>query len=143
MSIGRMVSVEWVLDHGVSARRYSTTAQTYQTERPTMAQDSKLNNVRTDSTLRILEAEIPDVPQRVSFWTARDDAYRIDYALQWDEFEGLLEELSEADTNGRLSPAQRMRYEAIVNCYAQVRSLLVQVGLDPLPVPRLTVQPHA
>lgn len=108
-----------------------------------MAQGPKLTNMRINSTLRILEAEIPDVPQRVSSWPTRDSAYRDDYALQWDEIEGLLEELSDADANGQLPLVQHSRYEAVITCYAKVRLLLVQAGLDPLPVPKLAARSHA
>jgi hypothetical protein len=83
-----------------------------------------------DRSLDYLTREWRAIPEIASEWNVWDEADRLDFVLEWPLREDALRQLRQWDSEGRLTPAQRRRYEQLGELIQQHRATLERLLED-------------
>ena len=83
-----------------------------------------------DRSLDYLTREWGAIPEIASEWNVWDEADRLDFVLEWPLREDALRQLWQWDSEGRLTPAQRRRYEQLRELIHQHRATLERLLED-------------
>ena len=86
-------------------------------------------DLRMDTNLRSLEAEIEFLPELAKGWKDEPLSNQLDWQWEWADLMGRLEVLHDAYMSGKLSAEQAGRYQALVPRLEQVLHIAERLGL--------------
>lgn len=87
-------------------------------------------NARIERDLRVLSAELEDLPQVVADWDAMPDGERAAFSLDWDHMmASYLGELRDLDRRGVLDKKQQRRLQRVLQHLHEIVPLGQRIGL--------------
>ncbi len=89
---------------------------------------------RIDGVLRVVTAEVDDLPARAEWWASETDDNRIVFTLEWQELMARLKLVANADQQARLTPDQQARYRAVLQKLKAALPIIRCLELMPPPV---------
>lgn len=78
------------------------------------AQTEVVPSTTVDTYLRILTAEVNDLPYRLEIWDEELEDNQVTFYLEWDNYMGMLATLDRAYRAGEMAPPQRRAYRAVL-----------------------------
>lgn len=108
-----------------------------------MAEASNITFALIEADLRDLWSEVDGIPVTFARWYELDEEARLDFVLEWDNLIGGFRQLVQAEAAGLMTPAQYGRYVSLVRRYESVLPAIEHLGLQTIPIPKLTAPAHA
>lgn len=87
-----------------------------------------------ETDLEILEAEIAFLPELAADWENEPTPAQLDWRWEWWDLVGRLEALHAAFTDGKLTPDEAERYQALSSRLVELEPLLDRLGFPRPPL---------